>query len=187
MLAGLPSSRFSQRWCAAAFYRLSKSADGLNRGTTFGSTLLTEPSHYRDPSGSMKESEGAHRPLLASFVGTLEIHGNGECAVCENGVLPRDLRIKTADELSRQCVTLAARRSIHTKILWSIIHTKAVWECIVVLDRLPVHRDNRSGLALAAGDELFLRPLRDAVFCPIVRGDSATSSDSTRPSEWDAY
>lgn len=148
-----------------------------DRGTSRSVVIpyFTEPSHYRDPSGSMKESEGAHRPLLASFVGTLEIHGNGECAVCENGVLPRDLRIKTADELSRQCVTLAARRSNHTKILWSIIHTKAVWECIVVLDRLPVHRDNRSGLALAAGDELFLRPLRDAVFCPIVRGDSATS------------
>ena len=130
---------------------------------------FSEPGHYRVPNDLMAVPQGANRPLLAAFVGTLDLHGNGECAVCENGVLPRDLRIKTADELSRQCATLTAPRSNQTNAAW------ASRECAIALDRLAAHRDNRSDLALAAGDELFLRPLRDAVFCPIVRGDSATS------------
>ena len=126
-------------YCSPSFYRHGGRADG---GT-----------HMASASTSARR-----RPLLASFVGTVEVHN--DCAVCENDVEPRDLRVKVADELSRHCMLAAAKGMFDGCAL-------------VALDALRFHRDDRQGLA-AAGVS-FAQQLRDAIFCPIPRGDSAST------------
>jgi hypothetical protein len=128
-------------YCAQSFYRHDAVSASTQRAT--------------------RAANRRNRPLLASFVGTLEVRN--DCAVCENGFQPRDLRIKLADALLSDCAS-GARNS--TRGLPE--HCK-----LVVLDTLRLHRDDRRGLAAAGVD--FARDLLDATFCPAPRGDSAST------------
>lgn len=147
-----PEARGSSRlitmpyYCAPSFYRRG----GAGSGSAHEAVRQYVAANRRN------------RPLLASFVGTVEVRN--DCAVCENAFQPRDLRIKLADALSSDCGHGATPNSSETLL----------GTCkLVALDALRLHRDDRQGLAAAGVD--FARNLLDATFCLIPRGDSAST------------
>ena len=113
-------------------------------------------------------SELRHRPYVASFAGSIGIPGH-DCPNCENGFDPWDIRRKLAFELRYHCGSEGRNATTVPSNA-----TAAPSECsMTVLDSLNVHRDDRSGMASAGVD--FARILGDSRFCPIPRGDSAST------------
>ena len=135
------------------------STEDRRRADDRGHSRVIVMPYYTSPTYHHRRVAIASRPTLASFIGTLEVHD--DCAACENGIPPRDIRVKLADELSSGCEQTTDEDGV--------LH-----RCkLVALDTTSIHRDDRT--ALGATGIKFANVLRESIFCMIPRGDSAST------------
>ena len=124
-----------------------------------GSSRVLLVPYYCEPELYVGAAARGARPLLASFTGTIH-RLEPACLACSNGLDPRAVRTKLASELQHGCRGGG--------------NADGSRGCVVsALDELPAHRDDQQGLRKAG--ITFAQDLGDAVFCPIPRGDSAST------------